>query len=359
MFILNLLVIFFSQSLLQLFNKGKDISVQAQIFRAAAIVFLVLHVTDFLLKNTYPAYENYFIRIGLTLATVFGSLILFNLISYFSRQKFGVQKEIDDEQIYVDSYNSRLVDLFASVFIVLIAVYCMINIWKLEGLLQTTGLLGIVFGFLALTSGIWAPDIYYGMVILNANMLEDGDVIKLRDFEDEQIISRVSFIYTILLDVRKNNRVLIRNSQLIQGRVDNLSKRASAEGLRYSIDFNVGYPASKGDATPSELEECFGQYRAKIQQMFDTAFEKVAHNKDAKINRNIPFEVALVRSADFALTFRLNYYLEAIPNTKVTRTIRQYIVQTPNLIQEAVNEAGLIYGVVLATPILVNHRSLS
>ena len=362
-FAINLVIIFFSESFLALFNKGKSVSVQARILRAGAIVFLILHIIDVLLVTTFPAYQNYFIRIGLSLATVFGCLLLFNIVSYFSRQKFGYQKTIDNETVYLDSYNSRLLDLFVSVFVILVAVYCVVNIWKLEGLLQTTGLLGIIFGFLALTSSIWAPDIYYGLVILNSNMLEDGDVIKLVGYEDELIISRVSFIYTILLDVRNNHRVLLRNSQLVQNRVDNLSKRASAEGLRHAMEFNIGFPALASkieeERKNSNGAEQYEAYRGRIKTMFEYAFELVSDNKDAKINHNMPFEVALSQTGDYALTFRLNYYLEALPNTKVTKTIRQYLVRTPNLIQEAVNQAALEYRVSLATPLLVDHRAVS
>lgn len=380
-FIANILILFFSEAFLGLFNKGKDIKTQARILRAGAVVFLILHIVDILLVNTFPAYQHYFIKIGFSLATVFGCLILFNIISYLSRQKFGYQKTIDEKVVYLDSYNSRLLDLLTSVVVIFIAIYCIVNIWELKGLLQTTGLLGIVFGSLALTSSVWFPDVYFGLVILNSNMLEDGDVIKLVDNGGELVISRVSFVYTILLDVRSNHRVLIRNSRLVEQRIDNLSKRASADGLRHAMDFNVGFPMvelsrkvdGEGGAKKNPREDSEGNpnkdfkeddgrvkgyttYRHTIQTVFDRAFDEISENKEAKINRNLPFEVALTNTGDYALTFRLNYYLESLPNTKVTKTLRQFLVRTPSLIQEAVNASAVNEGVVLATPMLVDHK---
>ncbi|MGH1472617.1 MAG: hypothetical protein ACRBCS_15655 [Cellvibrionaceae bacterium] len=379
-FCLNLLVFLVSRPLLQWFNKGKDISVQSRALRFGAVLFFVLHLFDVLLVNALPEYEHYFIRFGLTIATFFGCLFSFNFVSYFSRQKFGRSKEIDGETIYLDSYNSRLMDLISAFLIVLIALYCLILIWKLEGLLQTTGFLGIVFAFLALTNAIWAPDIYYGMVILNTDMLEDGDVVKLGESENEYIISRVTLIYTIFLDIRNNHRILLRNSQVLSSRVDNLSKRASTDGLRHSMEFNIGYPevtqnvnrSEAPDTEPSSKENNkqseqaklvqqnnFEDLNKKVNQMFESAFEELIKSNETKLNANTPFEVTLINSGDYALTYSLNFYLDALPNTKVTKTIRQYLTRTPSLVQDAVNVAAVKYGIQLATPVMINTKAIS
>lgn len=356
-FITNLLIIFYSETILRFFNRSKSISVQAKILRFGAVIFLMMHILDILLVDVFalPEYENYFIRFGLTIATVFGCLILFNIFGNFSRQKFGTQREMDGETIYLDSYNSRLMNLCASVFVFLIALYILITIWELDGLLQTTGFLGIIFAFLALTNAIWAPDIYFGLVILNSNMLDDGDVIKINGHPDEHIIARVSLIYTMLLDVRNNHRVIIRNSQLISQRVDNLSKRASTEGLRHSLEFNIGYPGIKEERSDSD-DNPFTRFMKRVDAMFETAYEHLCENTEAKINHNVPFEVVLINSGDYALNFRLYYYIEALPNTKVTKTIRQYLLRTPSLIQQAVNASAVSHGIQLATPMLVTHK---
>ncbi|GAB1259050.1 hypothetical protein NBRC116494_35520 [Aurantivibrio plasticivorans] len=354
-FVVNLLVLFFANGLLRPFNHGKDVTLQARALRFGAFLFLLSHVFDLVLVSAFPAYENVFIRFGLTIATFFGCLLLFNITSFFSRQKFGTQREVDGKPIYLDNYNSRLMDLVAAIVIILIALYCLIVIWELEGLLQTTGFLGIFFAFLALTNSIWAPDIYFGLVILNSNMLEDGDVIKIGGLSDELIISRVSFIYTILLDVRNNHRIIVRNSQLINSRVDNLSKRASTDGLRHSLVFNISYPSDF--STDSEKREAnpFSELNHRVLQMAATMHERLVEEGDAKINKNIPFEVVLTNSGDYALEYTLFYYVEALPNTKVTKTVRQYLLQTPSLIQQAANRAASEYNIQFATPLLISN----
>lgn len=360
-FAANLIILLFAEKLLSAINKTRNMNVQARVLRIAALVFLALHVLDILLVYTVAEYENYFFRIALSIAILFGCLVGFNLLSFFSRHKFGEVKIIDGEPTYFDSYNSRLVDLVGSVFIVLVAIYLVIVSWDMDSLLQTTGFIGIVFAFLALTNAIWAPDIYYGLVILNSAMLEDGDVIKIEGWETEYIINRVSFIHTNLLDVRSNQRVIIRNSQLINSRVDNLSKRASADGLRRELQFNIGYPPVRHHEHKAEEGEeeqnSYSGLRRRVQDTFDEAFVALENREEAKVNRNQPFEVSLSQTGDFALTFTLAFYLEALPNTKVTRTIRQYLVYTPNLVQEEVNRAAVENGLALATPVLIASQS--
>jgi hypothetical protein len=367
-FAINLAIILFAEKLLSAINKTRNMKMQARVLRIAAVVFLLLHLLDIALVYSVPDYENYFFRIAISIAILFGCLVAFNLLSFFSRRKFGDVKVIDGEPNYFDSYNSRLVDLLGSVFIVLIAIYLVIVSWDMDSLLQTTGFIGIVFAFLALTNGIWAPDIYYGLVILNSAMLEDGDVVKLEDFEAEYIINRISFIHTNLLDVRSNHRVIIRNSQLIDAKVDNLSKRASTDGLRRQLQFNIGYPpvqsqdrseeeGRKREQEEKEEQNSYAVLRRRIQATFDRAFEVLKTRDAVKINRNQPFELSLSHCGDFALTFTLSFYLEALPNTKVTRTIRQYLIYTPNQVQEEVNRAAVETCLVLATPVLIATHS--
>ena len=51
------------------------------------------------------------------------------------------------------------------------------KLWGYDSLLETPGVFGVVVAFLAITNGIWAPALYYGLVVLSSNMLEDDDVV--------------------------------------------------------------------------------------------------------------------------------------------------------------------------------------
>ena len=209
-------------------------------------------------------------------------------------------------------------------------------------MLQTTGIFGIAAAFLALTNQIWAPDMFFGMVILNSKMLEDGDVIQFGESSDEYIINKVTLIYTILLDVRNNHRTLIKNSKLVDARIDNLSKKASTDGLRMKLSYKIGYP-------PKENIEGF---KKQINEMFAEVNTYAIKDEDIKINENIAFEWYLHETGDYALEYDLFYYIDALPNTKVTRTVRSYLLKTPNLLNEAVYTASLHHNIDLSTPIL-------
>ncbi len=340
--IINLLLLIFSKPIVSLFKTHSENSFELAVFRVLNLTFLFLHILDFILIIWSKDYQSLFARLAWTIVCIYLGLLLFSFVSYLSRKKFGIEKKIDTTLVYVDTYNSRLVDLIVLVVISIFSLYIIIDIWELDSLLQTTGIFGIAAAFLALTNQIWAPDMFYGMVILNSKMLEDGDVIQFSDSKDEYIINKVTFIYTILLDVRNNHRTLIKNSKLVDARIDNLSKKASTDGLRMKLTYKIGYPK----------QEDFETFKKQIDHMFSEANEVAVNADEIKINENIPFEWYLHETGDYALVYELFYYVDALPNTKVTRTVRSYLLKTPNLVNEAVYDASIVHGVDLSTPIL-------
>ena len=206
-----------------------------------------------MLVGTYPEYERYFVRIGLSLVFVYLSLLLFGLFTQFARRRFGSKKEVDGNVIYYDSYNSRLIEIIILIVIIFLTVYCLVKVWNADSLLETTGIFGILAAFLAFTSGTWAPDIISGLLILNSQMLEDGDVIVIDGYPDEYIINRVSFMYTILFDIRDNHRTLIRNHRFTQTKIDNFSKVASSDGIRQKLAYKIGYPTIADNTEEARL----------------------------------------------------------------------------------------------------------
>lgn len=339
---INLLLLFFSKPLVTLFRKNHEKDFQLSLFRTLNVLFLFFHLLDFVLIVFHKDYQNVFSRMAWMLVTMYLGVFFFSFLSYLSRKKFGIKKKFDDKTSYIDTYNSRLVDLIVLVAISIISLYIIIDIWDFDSLLQTTGIFGIAAAFLALTNQIWAPDMFYGMVILNSKMLEDGDVIQFGNDSDEYIINKVTFIYTILLDVRNNHRTLIKNSKLVDTRVDNLSKKASTDGLRMKLSYKIGYPAKE------EIES----FKKRINDMFCEAHEKAIKDENIKINEKISFEWYLRETGDYALVYDLFYYVDSLPNTKVTRTVRSYLLKTPNLLNEEVYNASLKYDIDLSTPIL-------
>lgn len=351
-FAINMGLFLFARPLLSLMDSGRDHDSRIRILRGLNVLVMVLQLLDIALLRAIPEqYQHYFIRTGLSLMAVYGGLLVFSIASYFSRKKFGAEKELDKQKIFLETYSSRLVDIVLLTIITFSTIYLLILVWGANSLLETTGIIGIFVAFLAFTSSIWAPDIISGLIILNTQMLEDGDVVVIDGYPDEYIIHRVTFIYILLYDIRNNHRTLIRNSRFIQSKIDNLSRIASTDGIRKKLVYQIGYPDFRNATDKSEAYE---QFRAKVNKMFSRAYDSACADEKIHINKNKPFEWALTNTGNYALEFSLWIYLERIPNTKVTATIRKHLMRTLYRVNEAVYTASVAYDIDLSTPDL-NH----
>ncbi len=348
-FVINIGLLFLSKPILSLIESTDEGDTKLRIFRSLNILVLVLHVFDLAFLRVSAYYENYFINVGLSLMAVYASLFAYSFCGLLAKKRFGSEKIVDEKKVYLNTYSTRLVELILLVVIILTLVYALIKIWGADSMLETTGIFGILVAFLAFTSNIWAPDIISGLIILNTKMLEDGDVVVVDGFPDEYIISKVTLIYVILYDVRNNHRTLIRNSQFTERKIDNLSRVASTDGVRKSLRYNIGYPLLPGESAEQRLDK-LTSFTNRVDRMFSLAQESCKDQKKIKINANRDFEWSLTRTADYALEYTLWIYLERIPNTKVTSTIRKHLVSTLYQVNEAVYAAAIAEAIDLSTP---------
>lgn len=355
-FIINIGLLIFARPILYLIEANRDSRPKLRIFQALNILVLILHTVDLAFLSASTNYEHYFIKLGLSLMTIYGGLFGYSLSCYLSRKRFGKEKLLDNKTVFLDTYSSRLVDIMLLAIIAVTTIYALIKIWGADSLLETTGIFGIIAAFLAFTSNIWAPDIISGLIILNTQILEDGDVVVVDSYPDEYIISKVTLVYVILYDVRNNHRTLIRNSQFTQSKIDNLSRIASTDGVRQAITYKIGYPSFTGTNSEERSKE-LNSFKNKISRMFTLAHENCCSQGDVMINEGRPFEWALTQTADYALEYTMWFYLQRIPNTKVTATIRKHLMSTTYKINEAVYSASIIEGIDLSTPAL-NHIKL-
>lgn len=344
----NILLLFFSTTILSFFAKNIQEDFNFPLFHLTNIIFFILHMVDLTLLYFDIHFEHFFLRFALTFLSIYLGIFMFSLLSFLTRKKFGTMREIDDTQYYTDSYNSRLIDIVGLVVIIIITLYTIIMIWGWTSLLETTGIFGLMAAFLALTNQIWAPDLYYGLVILNSKIIEDGDVVKFTNIDDDEyIINKVTFIYTTLLDIRNNHRSLIRNAKLVEFKIDNLSKRASSDGLRMKLAYKIGYPS---DITKAE------DYHKNIQSMFAKVEEECFADENILLNEGIPFELLLDEAGDYALEYHLFFYLDQLPKTKVTRSIRHALIKTPKLVNEKVLLSSYKHGINLSTPMIIHQE---
>ncbi|WP_370980940.1 hypothetical protein [Agaribacterium sp. ZY112] len=352
-FALNIILLIFAPFILRLLENGGDLRARVHLLRYLNILVLGLHGFDIFMLKINPAYQNYFINVGLSLMVVYAALFIYSLFCFFSKKRFGKEKEIDGKAVYLDTYSSRLIDLVILCITLITTVYVLIKIWHADSMLETTGIFGIFVAFLAFTSSIWAPDIISGLIILNTKMLEDGDVVLVDAYPDEYIISRVSLIYVVLFDVRNNHRTLIRNSRFTNSKLDNISRVAGSDGIRQKLSYKIGYPSF--DAASSK--ERVVQHRSfmnRVDRMFKRAEEGASKDADIKINRSRDFSWSMTNAGDYALEFTLWFYLERLPNTRLTGTIRRHLIASTYKVNEAVYEASIFEGLNLATPDLLS-----
>ena len=351
-FALNIALFIFAKPLLNLIAPGEDNKSKIKIFRALNVLVLLLHVLDLILTGAAPKYHHYFLKLGYSLMIIYAGMLAFSFLGSMSKKRFGRERMLDNKTVYSETYSTRLVNLVLLVLIALTVIYALIMIWEADSLLETTGIFGIIMAFLAFTSSVWAPDIISGLIILNSQSLEDGDVVVIDGHSNEYVISRVTLIYVVLYDIRNNHRTLMRNSLFTGQRVDNLSRVASTSGVRQSISYKIGYPQFFGHS--GERAKQLQLFRKTIDDMFTRAFEACKDRDEVKINEARPFEWALTNAGDYALEYTLWIYLERIPNTKITSRLRQHLMGTIYKVNEEVYTASILEDIDLSTPDVIS-----
>ena len=353
-FALNIALFIFARPLLNLIAPDEDNKSKVKIFRALNVLVLILHLLDLILTGTASNYRHYFINLGYSLMILYAGMLAYSFLGSLSKKRFGRERVQDDKTVYSETYSTRLVNLVLLVLIAMTAIYTLIVIWEADGLLGPTGIFGILMAFLAFTSSVWAPDIISGLIILNSQSLEDGDVVVIDGHKNEYVISRVTLIYVILYDIRNNHRTLMRNSLFTGQRVDNLSRVASTNGVRQGLTYKIGYPEFTGHKEDRAAQ--LKNFRDTIEDMFTQAFEVCKEREDIKINETKPFEWALTNAGDYALEYTLWIYLERIPNTKITSRLRQHLMGTIYKVNEEVYTASILENIDLSTPDVISAK---
>ena len=353
-FLLNIVLFIFARPVLNLVAPNQNNDTKIKIFRALNVLVLLLHVLDLVLVSVTSDYRNYFINLGYSLMIIYASMIVYSFLGTLSKKRFGRQRTVDKKTIYTETYSTRLVNLLLLIVIVFTTIYGLIIVWGANSLLETTGIFGLLMAFLAFTSSVWAPDIISGLIVLNSESIEDGDVVVIDGHSNEYVISRVTLIYVVLYDIRNNHRTLMRNSQFTSNRVDNLSRVASSRGVRQALKYNIGYPQFTGDEQARAAQ--LADFKGKIDHLFAGAEKICADNENIKINESSAFEWALTNAGDYALEYTLWIYLERIPSTKVTSTLRKHLMGTIYKVNEAVYTSSVLENIDLSTPDIIQAK---
>ncbi len=329
--LVNILLMVFADPILKRISSGtqtpKTHSLRVHLLRALNLTILLVYGYIYLYKPTDGSSGG--VKVLGILAVLYFANISNFILQFLIHKHYGKPREIGEKILYVETYQTRILSILTAVFITIIAIVSIVHLLGFDSLLEAGGVIGIIGVFLGLTQSSWAPDIISGLIILNSDMLEEGDIIDTGD----GIIGRVyktKLFHTEVLNISNNHRIMIRNQHLRDHTIHNLSKFASAKGLRECLSFKIGY-------NEDEL---------KIKAMFEAAFHK-ALAAEIPLEANTHIEIKVLNTGDHAVEWGVLYHIKKVEKIlNIRRDFREVILHTAKA-----------HNIELATPI--THKTIN
>lgn len=302
----NLVLLAFSRPLLKALSRSttseEAFSGKLHFFRAANALVVVLVVFS---NAVLPEVSHSWMAqlLGAVLVACLGYLGA-HVANYLIKRRFGRMREINGVQTWTETYNVRVLSLLSSVLLFVMVLIAEVRIFGFDSLLEAGGVIGFVGVMLALTQGAWAPDIIGGLVILNSRLVEEGDVIEINP--GERILGMVyktKIFHTELLNLINNHRIMVGNAALSGMTIHNLSKFASARGLREAIVLKVGYDTGEGS----------------MHELIGAVFEGLRKDGDCGVEHKYPPELRATDAGDFAVEWTVFFYTKDIRRLLTTR----------------------------------------
>lgn len=319
----SLLLFLAANPISKLLNDDSNLAARVSMMRALnfLIIIAIIAKSVFFSENIVAA------GAAQSLIVIYFAVLVSQIINYFIRRRFGKPQSYKDKTIYSDTYSTRGLSLIVSISVGVVAIVSCLRLVGLDSLLEAGGALGIIGLVLAMTQASWAPDIISGLIILNSRFCEDGDVISF-NMDGKTIIASIfktKFFHTECLDMANNHRIMLRNAKLRDAGVQNLSRFASAKGLREVVHLNIDYKHSEDEVT----------------SMVERAFVSLDESESMREEQHQP-EVRVQETGDYAVTWAVYYYTKQVRKIlSVRQTVRAYILAEANR-----------SGISLSTPIL-------
>lgn len=304
------LLFFAAHPICKLLNNSEGVKTRASMMRVLnALIIISVLLSAYVLKHD----SGFVSKVIRSLMVLYFAMVTTQIINYFVRKRFGKERVINNNRSVSDTYSSRGLSLVIATVITLIAIISCLRILGFNSLLEAGGALGIAGLALAMTQAAWAPDIIAGLIILNSRLCEEGDVIQCNMDGKTLVVSvfRTKLFHTELLDLANNHRLMIRNNKLRDCGLHNLSRFASAKGLRECMLFNIGYEHSQSEVT----------------EMIQRAFTEIDKAEGAREEQYAP-EIMVYDTGDYAVTWAVYYYIKDIKRLlAIKQTFRAYILQ--------------------------------
>ncbi|HED32660.1 MAG TPA: mechanosensitive ion channel family protein [Gammaproteobacteria bacterium] len=331
--VLNLLLMVSAKWILQFFQaEGTDkpsFLLKVQSFRALNLLILLTYGYNYIYLVSEQSGPG--LKLVSIWVIIYLSYLIKQIFSYWVRKKYGKLREINGTPRSIETYTSRLLSLLSGVVIFVIALISIIDVLEFNNLLQAGGVIGVIGVFLALTQNAWAPDIISGLIFLNSGMIEEGDVIELDDNGSIiGVVFKTKMFHTEILNLVNNHRIMLKNARLREFTIQNLSKFASAKGLREKLCFKIDYSVSSD----------------RVRQMFSAAEKNIRLDSRVDFGEDQSFEVGVQSTGDHAVEWGVYYYTKDV---KSLITIRQ-------VMRESILKTADEFGISLATPI--THRDV-
>lgn len=326
---LNLLLLVSARRILLFFREEESdkstFILKVQAFRALNLLIILSYGYSNIYLETVDSGPG--LKLVSIWVLIYLSYLIKQILSYWVRKKYGKLRDINGEKKSIETYTSRLLSLLTGVVIFVIALISIINVLEFNSLLQAGGVIGIIGVFLALTQNAWAPDIISGLIFLNNGMIEEGDVIELDDNGSFiGVVFKTKMFHTEVLNLVNNHRVMIKNARLREFTIHNLSKFASAKGLREQLTFKIGY-----DVTAD-----------KVRQMFTEAEKRLESDCGIKLGEENTFEIGILDTGDHAIEWGVYYFTKDV----------KALIKNRQAIRECILKTALEFDISLATPIV-------
>ena len=302
------LLVFAKQTLKQLYHNPDNTSTfsrKVMTFRALNLLIILTYgYFRFFQGDKSLETKSLGFNVLAVLAILYFAYLATHLAHALLVRQYGKEREINGKKRFSSTYQTRLLSIFSTIFISVIALLSIIRLLGFDSVLEAGGVLGIIGVFLALTSSIWAPDIFHGLIILNSDMFSEGDVIQFKDGEDIYgLVYKTKVFHTVILNIANNHRIMIRNSKLRDFTVHNLSKFASAKGLRENLSFKIGYDVSS----------------VAVKDLFNTVYTIAKEDNGIAIEEQYELEYGIKDTGDHAIEWQFFYYTKDVEKLMVTR----------------------------------------
>jgi len=303
--------------------QDKEANEDARKLKSFNLILIVLSaISVFTILFNFTFIYEIINKIMIIVFIFYVSLILSEILEYFIRKQ---KSRVDDNGILRDTYQTKITNLIMKSILFLITVIISIKYLGYNSLLSSTGVLGVLLAMMAFTSKIWAQDVLDGLILLENEVIEPGDLIKLND--KEYLVSKFGFFEMELIDVASNHKLIVKNTNIRNGIVENLTKTFDDTGFRKEVVYAFGYKSN------IPMEEYVKRFK-KLEKLLTKSLK--ADKRVKFMDNDEDVEVLFYAIKPHYVEVEISFYLKNFANLETTNDAREYFSDTTRYLHEHV-----------------------